>query len=82
MRPIGVIIGLVLVAAVLVIVVLTTVLVPEELNPAFDVALAFTDAVLEARDDAAAALIGPEAGRVGRRPLRRRPQRVRVRLLP
>ncbi|GIK29843.1 MAG: hypothetical protein BroJett007_29810 [Chloroflexota bacterium] len=61
MRPIGVIIGLVLVAAVLVIVVLTTVLVPEELNPAFDVALAFTDAVLEARDDAAArALIGPE----------------------
>lgn len=61
MRPIGVLIGLVLVAALIVIIALTAVLVPEQLSPAYDVALAFTDALLEARDDAAAgALIGPE----------------------
>lgn len=61
MRPIGVLIGLALAAAILLILVLTSVLVPEELSPAYNVALAFTDALLEARDDAAAsALIGPE----------------------
>jgi hypothetical protein len=61
MRRIWILAGVALVVTLIGLIVLTAVLVPWNLNPAYAAAVDFTDAVLERRDDAAAtALLSPE----------------------
>lgn len=60
MRRLWIVAAVALAAAIVVLVALTTVLVPATLNPAYAVALDFTDAVLETKDAAAAnAMLSP-----------------------
>ncbi len=61
MRRTWIIVAVGLIATLVALIALTAVLTPGALNPAFDTALKFTDAVLETGDDAAAtALLGPD----------------------
>lgn len=57
MRRIWIIVAVALTLTLVALIALTAVLTPGALNPAFDIALKFTDAVLETRDDAAAASV-------------------------